>query len=129
MVKLSYSGKQLVLGATTDSDKGTIHQPLHKLYFKSSLGGKLYGDTYIWSDIQRDEIASTIERIINHLDRYGIAISIDDECKDFLNRKRESDKAFLDLMKRGSETKKDTSVDNRKHMSVRISVKSATCSG
>lgn len=117
MVKLSYSDKQLVLGATTDSDKRTIHQPLHKLYFKSSLGGKLYGDSYVWSDIQRDEIASTIERIINHLDRYGIAVSLNDECKDFLNRKRENDKAFLDLMKRGSETKKDTSVDNRNHVS------------
>ena len=113
MIKLSCNEKQLVLEATTESYRRTIHQPLHKLYLKSTLEGKIHGDIYFWDDIQVEEIASTIENIVNHFKRYEITIILDNQCKDVLNKKRESDEAFSDLMKQGLETKKNTSRDNR----------------
>jgi len=113
LIKLSCNEKQLVLEATTESYRRTIHQPLHKLYLKSTLEGKIHGDIYFWDDIQVEEIASTIENIVNHFKRYEITIILDNQCKDVLNKKRESDEAFSDLMKQGLETKKNTSRDNR----------------
>ncbi len=113
MIELSCNNNQLLLEATTDNHKKTIQQPLHKLYLKSTLEGELRGDNFVWPNVLGEEIAAITENLIDHFKRYDITIGLDNKCKDILSKKRESDEAFLDLMKRGFRAKKDVSVDNR----------------
>jgi len=116
LIELSYDKSQLVLEATTESHKRAILQPLHKLYLKSALEGKLQGDSYAWPDLPREEIAATAEKIIDHFKRYNIAIGLDSNCNDILRKKREGDEAFWGLIEQGFEAKKNVSADNRNHV-------------
>lgn len=113
MIVLSYKDKRLVLEGTTEPSKRIISHPLHTIYLKSTLDGKLEGETCVWLGQEESELIDTIENIINHFSRYDIPVKADDQCLAYLGKKKGKKDAFADLLKKGIATKKTISADSR----------------
>lgn len=121
LLNLNYQTNRLILEAVDEKGDTLIHQPLHRIFLRSSLSSDEINNTYSWTILSQEELLNTLERLISHFERYNIVIDLDVKCREILDTKKKSEKEFRHLLKIGLKLKRDKSLEAREYISSLLS--------
>ena len=105
MIKISYTDKGYYILGTGAEDEQVLFSPLHSLFLRGNLKGKPEDGGIKWFVPFGKNSAATLQRVITHLKKYGLAYELDEESSGILQDVERTRQAYQNILRNGSKAK------------------------
>jgi SNF2 family DNA or RNA helicase len=109
LIQITREHKAILISARDNKGKQVLSSPLHRIFLRSRLNGKLEQDSDSWIIPPGEKISDVLERIVRHFTKYNIQHELDEACQTILNSLERRRKDFIRLLKDGLNAKKRVS--------------------
>ncbi len=109
MIQITLEHKAFIISAHDNKGRQVLSSPLHRIFMRSRLNGKLHRDSLSWSIPHGPKFSDVLERVVRHFSKYKIRYDLDQECLTILGSLEKRKQDFIYLLKDGLNSKRTIS--------------------
>ncbi|MFB0515840.1 MAG: DEAD/DEAH box helicase [Candidatus Neomarinimicrobiota bacterium] len=105
MIKLIIDRNTLSIKYFDQEGLGILNKPIHRIYFRGTLGATFNEKLSEWQIEVGVEISLKLQKLIQHLNKYEIDYELDDNCEQILEKIRDEKIEYNEKLVRGKKAK------------------------
>lgn len=121
MINITDAKNFCVLEAKDESGSAILNAPLHRVFFRSNLGGECKKDQEKWLLPFGNDKEIIIKQLIKHFEKYEIDFCLDKTCEKVIENITKRNEKYLEILKTGKKAKNDFSTKDHSSIIQNIS--------